>query len=503
PGLPLGAAPMAYAVFDRFLRFNPKDPQWANRDRFVLSAGHGSALLYALLHMYGYDLPLDEVKNFRQWGSKTPGHPEYGHTPGVEATTGPLGQGFVMGVGMAMTERYLAAQYGSDVVDHYVYAIVSDGDLMEGASSEAASLAGTLKLGKMIYLYDDNEISIEGRTDLSFTENVGARFEAYGWQVLHVADGNDVDAISAAIEAAQLETEKPSLIVVVTHIGYGSPKEDTAGAHGEPLGAEAMAATRAKLGWPEETFFVPAEAAAHMAEAGVRGAALQAEWAARLDSLRATKGAEIKRFEDAMAGVLPANWDAGVPEFKAADGAQATRNASGIVLNAIAKGLGNMLGGSADLAPSNKSNLKDCGEYGTDCACCGSNIHYGVRELAMGGIVNGMALHGGVIPYGATFMVFSDFVRPAMRLAALMQTHCVEIFTHDSIGVGEDGPTHQPVEQLWAARLIPGFTVYRPADANETAECWKQAILRQEPSLLALTRQNLPTLDLDQYPVRE
>lgn len=503
PGLPLGAAPMAYTIFDRFLRFNPKNPNWANRDRFILSPGHGSALLYALLHMYGYDLPLDEVKNFRQWGSKTPGHPEYGHTPGVEATTGPLGQGFVMGVGMAMAERYLAAQYGAEIVDHYTYAIVSDGDLMEGASAEAASLAGTLKLGKMIYLYDDNEISIEGRTDLAFTENVGARFEAYGWQVLYVADGNDIDAIAAAIETAQADTERPSLIVVVTHIGYGSPKEDTAGAHGEPLGADAMKATREKLGWPEETFVVPADAAAHMTEAGNRGAALQTQWQATADALRQEKPAIVKQFEDAMAGILPANWDAAVPEFKAADGAQATRNASGIVLNALAKGLGNMIGGSADLAPSNKSNLKDCGEYGTDCLCCGPNIHFGVRELAMGGVVNGLALHGGVIPYGATFMVFSDYVRPAMRLAALMQTHCIEIFTHDSIGVGEDGPTHQPVEHLWAARLIPGFTVYRPADANETAECWKQAILRKEPSFLALTRQNLPTLDLDKYPVKE
>ena len=503
PGLPLGAAPMAYTIFDRFLRFNPQDPKWPNRDRFILSPGHGSALLYALLHMYGYDLPLAEVKNFRQWGSKTPGHPEYGHTPGVEATTGPLGQGFVMGVGMAMAERYQAAQYGTEIVDHYTYAIVSDGDLMEGASGEAASLAGTLKLGKLIYLYDDNEISIEGRTDLAFTENVGARFEAYGWQVLQVADGNDVDALAQAIETAQADTERPSLIVVVTHIGYGSPKQDSAAAHGEPLGADAMKATRQNLGWPEETFVVPADALAHTTEAGNRGAALQARWQATVDALRQQKPAIVKQFEDAMAGVLPANWDAAVPEFKSADGPLATRASSGKVLNALAKGLGNMIGGSADLAPSNKSDLKDCGEYGTDCMCCGPNIHFGVRELAMGGIVNGLALHGGVIPYGATFMVFSDFVRPAMRLAALMQTHCIEIFTHDSIGVGEDGPTHQPVEQLWAARVIPGFTVYRPADANETAECWKQAILRKEPSFLALTRQNLPTLDLDQYPVKE
>lgn len=506
PGLPLGAAPMAYTIFDRFLRFNPKDPKWFNRDRFVLSPGHGSALLYALLHMYGYDLSLDDVKAFRQWGSKTPGHPEYGHTPGVEATTGPLGHGFAMGVGMAMAERFLAAQFNSPeatLVDHFTYAIVSDGDLMEGVASEAASLAGTLQLGKLIYLYDDNEISIEGRTDLAFTENVPQRFESYGWHVQQVEDGNDIEAISAAIKAAQDETVRPSLIAIKTHIGFGSPKQDSAGAHGEPLGAEAMKATRETLDWPEETFYVPAEATVHMAEAGQRGTALQADWQSALARARQTHPDLTARFEDAIVGKLPEGWDSDVPVFTAEKGAQATRNASGLVLNAIGRSLGNMLGGSADLAPSNKSVLKDCGDYGTDCLCCGSNVHFGVREHAMGAIVNGMALHGGVIPYGATFMVFSDFVRPALRLAALMQTHTIHIFTHDSIGVGEDGPTHQPVEQLLALRAIPGLTVYRPADANETAECWKQAILRQEPSLLALTRQNLPTLDLDKYPVVE
>ncbi|MEN6643340.1 MAG: transketolase, partial [Armatimonadia bacterium] len=377
----------------------------------------------------------------------------------------------------------------------------SDGDLMEGIASEAASLAGTLKLGKLIYLYDDNEISIEGRTDLSFTENVPQRFEAYGWHVLTVEDGNDVDAISAAIDQAKLD-DRPSLIVVQTHIGFGSPKQDTAGAHGEPLGAEAMAATRAKLGWPAETFHVPAEAAAHMKEAGARGAKLQAEWQSLLQKAEARNADAAARLQKQIKGELPENWDANVPEFSA-EKADATRNASGLVLNALARSLGNMIGGSADLAPSNKSNLKDCGEYGTDCICCGPNIHFGVRELAMAAIVNGLALHGGLIPYGATFLVFSDYARPAMRLSALMQCHSIFIYTHDSIGVGEDGPTHQPVEHLWAARLIPGFTVYRPGDANETAECWKLAISRREPCLLALTRQNLVTLDLARYPVKD
>lgn len=506
PGMPLGAAPMAYALWDRVLRFNPADPHWFNRDRFVLSAGHGSALLYALLHMYGYDLPLEEVRRFRQWGSKTPGHPEYGHTPGVEATTGPLGQGFAMGVGMAMAERYLAAQFnapaGADLVDHHIYAIVSDGDLMEGISSEAASLAGTLKLGKLIYLYDDNEISIEGRTDLSFTENVPQRFAAYGWHVQTVPDGNDIDAIGAAIEAAQAD-ERPSLICVVTHIGYGSPKQDDASAHGEPLGAAAMAATREKLNWPHEPFHVPAEAAAHMAQAGERGAALQSAWKARVADARSREPEIVQRFERLAAGKLPEDWADAVPVFAPNDKGMATRSASGEALNALAARLGNMLGGSADLAPSNKSHLEGCGEYGTDCMCCGANIHFGVRELGMAAIVNGMALHGGVIPYGATFLVFADYARPALRLAALMQCHSIFIFTHDSIGVGEDGPTHQPIEHLLSLRAIPGLTVYRPADANETAECWKLAISRQQPCLLALTRQNLLILDTATYPVQE
>jgi transketolase len=505
PGLPLGAAPMAYALWDRVLRHNPADPRWFNRDRFVLSPGHGSALLYALLHCYGYDLSLDDIKDFRQWQSKTPGHPEYGHTPGVEATTGPLGQGFAMGVGMAMAERYLAAQFneaaGTDLVDHYTYAIVSDGDLMEGIASEAASLAGTLKLGKLIYLYDDNRISIEGSTDLAFTEDVARRFAAYHWQVLRVADGNDVDAIVARIEEAQAETSQPSLIIVSTKIGFGSPKEDSASAHGEPLGAEAMAATREKLNWPAETFHVPDEALLHMRQAVERGAAAQQQWEGQLAQLQQTRPEVARRLARLISGELPENWEAVVPEFKAAEGDMATRNASGTVLNALGQALENLIGGSADLAPSNKSNLKDGGEYGLGNDCCGRNIHFGVRELAMGAIVNGMALHGGLIPYGATFLVFADYMRPALRLAALMGVHSLFIFTHDSIGVGEDGPTHQPIEHLASLRAIPGLEVWRPAEANETAVAWQQAITRRRPALLALTRQNLPTLDLDHYPV--
>ncbi|NPV46558.1 MAG: transketolase [Armatimonadetes bacterium] len=505
PGLPLGAAPMAYAIFDRFLRFNPANPGWFNRDRFILSAGHGSALLYALLHSFGYDVSLEQVKQFRQWGSITPGHPEYGLTPGVECTTGPLGQGFAMGVGMAMAERFLAARYNTPeatVVDHYTYAIVSDGDLMEGVASEAASLAGHLRLGKLIYLYDDNEISIEGSTDLAFTEDVPARFAAYGWHLQDVADGNDLDAICAAIEAAQAETERPSLIVVHTTIGCGSPKAGTAGVHGEPLGAEAMAATRECYAWPKEPFFMPDEARDHMGEAVERGLRLEAEWSALCDRAAAANPDLMAEFRAAIAGELPAGWTEALPVFPA-DKEQATRNASGVVLNALGEVLPNLLGGSADLSPSNKSDIRSGGEFGLTNAECGRNIHFGVREHAMGAIVNGMALHGGVIPYGATFLIFSDYLRPALRLAALQEAHSLFIFTHDSIGVGEDGPTHQPIEQIMSLRLIPHLMVYRPADANETAQCWKLMIERKEPALIALTRQNLPTLDVERYPVRQ
>jgi len=488
---------MAYTLFDRILRFDPAAPGWINRDRFILSAGHGSALLYALIHCYGYDLPIDEVRNFRQWESLTPGHPEYGLTPGVEATTGPLGQGFAMGVGMAMAERFLAAEFNTPekaLIDHYTYAIVSDGDLMEGISAEAASLAGHQKLSKLIYLYDDNSISIEGSTDLAFTEDVCARFAAYGWHVQTVADGNDVDAIEAAVKAAQAETGKPSLIAVKTHIGYGSPRQDSAKAHGEPLGDDDLAATKEKLGWPvEPRFHVPADAAEHMLEAGRRGAQLHERWEQMLDAYRAADAEQGATFDLCVTGQLPAGWDEALPAFEAGGG-DATRNSSGKVLNALAGVLPTLIGGSADLAPSNKTMLD-----GFDAADAdhpgGRNFHFGVREHAMGAAVNGMALHGGVIPYGGTFLVFSDYMRPSLRLAALMQTHAVFVFTHDSIGVGEDGPTHQPIEHVMSLRAIPELLVFRPADPNETAAAWRVAIERGGPACLMLTRQKLPTLD--------
>ncbi|GBC81571.1 Transketolase [bacterium HR10] len=506
PGLPLGAAPMAYVLWDRFLRHNPRNPGWFNRDRFILSAGHGSALLYALLHVYGYDLPLEELKRFRQWGSKTPGHPEYGHTPGVEATTGPLGQGFAMGVGMAMAECALACEFnqpGFPVVDHYTYGIVSDGDLMEGIASEAASLAGTWRLGKLIYLYDDNHITIEGETDLAFTEDVRCRFEAYGWQVLIVPDGNDLAAIEVAIQKARGETERPSLVIVRTHIGYGSPKQDTAAVHGEPLGPEALRATKEALGWPlESPFYIPDEALAHFRRAVERGARLEREWQALLDAYRKEHPDRAARFEQLMCGDLPADWDADLPVFRPEQGPMATRTASGKAMNALARRVPTFMGGSADLAPSTRTVLIGYGDFGLDEAC-GRNVHFGVREHAMGAIVNGMALHGGRIPYAATFLVFSDYMRAAIRLAALMQTHVIFIFTHDSIALGEDGPTHQPVEHLMSLRAIPGLTVLRPADANETVAAWRIAIERRGPMALALTRQNVPVLDPHRYPIAE
>ncbi len=506
PGLPLGAAPMAYVLWDRFLRYNPRNPSWFNRDRFILSAGHGSALLYALLHLAGYDLPLEELKRFRQWGSKTPGHPEYGHTPGVEATTGPLGQGFAMGVGMAMAERFLAAHFnrpGFPLVDHYTYAIVSDGDLMEGISSEAGSLAGTLGLGKLIYLYDDNHISIEGGTDLAFTENIRERFEGYGWQVLRVADGTDLESVASALRAAQAETERPSLIIVRNHIGYGSPKQDSAEAHGEPLGADAVRATKQSLGWPlEPSFLVPDEARTHVRRAIERGARWQAEWEAMCQSYRQAHPDLAATFDQVIQRILPNGWDADVPMFRPDQGPLATRTASGKVMNALAGRIPTFTGGSADLAPSTKTLLIGYGDYGFKDAC-GHNVHFGVREHAMGAIVNGMALHGGVIPYGATFLVFSDYMRPALRLAALMQAHSIFVFTHDSIGMGEDGPTHQPVEHLASLRAMPGMLVLRPADANETAAAWRVVIQHRGPVALALTRQNLPVLDPVRYPVAD
>jgi transketolase len=502
PGLPLGAAAMEYVLWTRFMHFNPANPRWFNRDRYVHSAGHGSALLYALLHVTGYDISLEDVKNFRQWQSKTPGHPEYDLDLGIEATTGPLGQGFSMGVGMAIAERFLAAQFnrpGYSVVDHFTYAITSDGDLMEGISSEAASLAGHLKLGKLIYLYDDNHISIEGDTAITFTENVEDRFKAYGWHVQRVSDGNDLDAIAEAITQAQRETERPSLIMARTHIGFGSPKQDSASAHGEPLGEEGLKATKENLHWPlEPRFFVPPEAYSHFRRALDRGAKWEDEWKGLLKNYGKEFADLAEDLERQYRGELPADWDADIPAFDAKDGGVATRVASGKVLNAIAQRVPNLLGGSADLAPSTKTLIAGSGdqEYGDQG---GRNLRFGVREHGMAAAVNGMALHGGVIPYGATFLIFSDYMRPALRVAALMDVHSIFVLTHDSIAVGEDGPTHQPIEHLMSLRAMPNFTVIRPADANETAVAWKVAMTRRKPVGLILSRQKLPTLDRTVY----
>ena len=501
PGTPMGAAPIAFAVWTRFLRHNPANPDWPNRDRFVLSPGHASMLLYSLLHLTGYDLSLDELKSLRRFGSRTPGHPERGLTPGVELTTGPLGAGFAMGVGFAIAERFLAGHFnrpGHAVVDHYVYGIVSDGDLMEGVSSEAASLAGTQGLGKLIYLYDDNGISIEGSTTLAFTEQVDARFAAYGWHVDHVDDGNNVDAIAHAIERARAEEGRPSLILVKTTIGFGSPHlQGTAQVHGAALGEDEVRATKQALGWPASPpFHVPAKALTEFREARERGRQLEQAWDSVVRSYEQIHPGDARTLQSAIREELPEDWDAGVPSFDEADGPIATRVASGRVLNGLIKGLPTLLGGSADLAPSTNTYLLGHGDLGLD-EWCSHNLHFGVREHAMGSIVNGMALHGGVIPYGATFFVFSDYMRPALRLAALQRAHAVFVFTHDSIGLGEDGPTHQPVEQLASLRAMPGMTVYRPADANETAACWRLAIERDEPAVLVLTRQTLPVLDAE------
>lgn len=504
PGLPLGAAPMAYVLWDRFLRFNPTNPNWFNRDRFVLSAGHGSALLYALLHMFGYDLPLEEIKQFRQWGSMTPGHPERGLAPGVETTTGPLGQGFGNGVGMAMAERFLASRFnrnGYPVVDHYTYAIVSDGDLMEGVSSEAASLAGHWGLGKLIYLYDDNHVTIEGDTRLAFTEDSGKRFQAYGWHVQKVRDGNDLEAIDRAIRQAREEETRPSLIMIRTHIGYGSPQQDSAAVHGAPLGEEGTRQTKEALGWPlVPDFHIPREARDHFRLAVERGVGREKEWGDLLKSYRKDHPALARRLDEMIEGKLPEGWTSELVAFGAGEGALATRRASGKVLNGLAKKLDNLLGGSADLAPSNNTLLEGKAAFGLDDQW-GPNVHYGVREHAMAAITSGLALHGGILPYAGTFLIFSDYMRPALRLAALMQARCIFVFTHDSVGLGEDGPTHQPVEHLMSLRAIPGLTVIRPADANETAMAWKVAVEHAGPVALVLTRQKVPILDTDVYPV--
>ncbi|SPD75958.1 transketolase 2, thiamin-binding [uncultured Desulfobacterium sp.] len=504
PGMPMGAASMAYVLWTRFLHHNPSNPQWPDRDRFVLSAGHGSMLLYSLLHLTGYDVTLEDIKDFRQWESKTPGHPEYRQAPGIEITTGPLGQGLASSVGMAITERFLAAKFnrpGHEIVDHYTYGIAGDGDLMEGVSHEAASLAGHLKLGKLIFFYDDNHISIEGSTDIAFTENRAARFEAYGWHVQKVDDGNDLAAIEKAIVAAQKESGRPSLIAVRTHIGYGSPnKHDVASVHGEPLGPDETRLTKENLGWPlDPAFFVPDEALSNFRKAVEKGKGLEEEWQKKLNAYEAAHPELAAEFKRWISGKLPQDWAGKIPTFPADPKGKATRVISGTVLNAIAKKVPNLLGGSADLAPSNKTLINGEGDFQAD-NYAGRNLRFGVREHAMGSILNGMALHGGVIPYGGTFLVFSDYMRPAIRLAALMGLNVIYIFTHDSIGLGEDGPTHQPVEQLAALRAIPNLTVLRPCDANETACAWKIAMESNSgPVALALTRQGIPVLDRSQY----
>jgi transketolase len=494
----MGMADAAYVVWTQFLSHSPTNPTWVDRDRFVLSAGHGSMLLYSLLYLTGYDLPLEELKRFRQWESMTPGHPEYGCAPGVETTTGPLGQGFATGVGMALATRLLKTRYnkpGHKIVDHHIYAIVSDGDLMEGVASEAASLAGHLGLSEIIYLYDDNRISIEGSTELAFTEDVAARFRAYNWFVQE-RDGLDRAGIAAAIQAAQEETERPSLIKVRTEIGYGAPhKGGTAEAHGAPLGAEELDAAKQELGWPTEPrFYVPDEVLAHMRAAIEAGKADEAHWHAQFAAYAAAYPDLAAEFKQRMSGELPEGWDADLPTFDDTSKPLATRRASGQVINALSPKIAGLVGGSADLAPSTSTLVSGGGDINRD-AFEGVNLHFGVREHAMGAVLNGMALHGGFIPYGATFMVFSDYARPAVRLSALMQTHVVYVFTHDSLWLGEDGPTHQPIEHLAALRAIPALSVIRPSDATETVEAWKVALTGKGPVALVLTRQHIPILD--------
>jgi transketolase len=519
PGLPMGAAPMAYVLWTHFLKHNPANPGWTDRDRFVLSAGHGSMLLYSLLHLTGYDVPLDQIRQFRQWGSITPGHPERGLTPGVEVTTGPLGQGFGNGVGMAIAEAHLAARYnraGFDIIDHFTYAIVSDGDLMEGVASEAASLAGHLKLGKLIYLYDNNQVTLSAGTDITFSEDRARRFEAYGWHTQSVGDGNDLVAIDDALRAARAETMRPSLILVRTHLGYGSPdKQDTFEAHGSPLGVDEVLATKQNLRWPEEpAFFIPDAALAHFRQAIERGERAQTAWNRRLAEYAKAFPDLARELEQALRGDLPANWEKDIPDFPADAKGMATRVASGKVMNAVASRVPALIGGSADLDPSTFTALTGLGDFepagasardrqgsdGGGWSLAGRNLHFGVREHAMGAILNGLAAHGGTVPFGATFLIFSDYMRPPMRLAALMGLHVIYVFTHDSIALGEDGSTHQPVEQLAGLRAVPRLAVIRPCDANETAVAWRVALeTRDRPIALVLTRQHVPTLDRSQF----
>ncbi len=519
PGLPLGAAAMAYVLWTRFLKHHPANPDWFNRDRFVLSAGHGSALLYSLLHVTGYALPLEQIKQFRQWGSMTPGHPERGLTPGVETTTGPLGQGFGNGVGMAMAEAQLAASYnrpGFNIIDHHTYGIVSDGDLMEGIASEAASLAGHLKLGKLIYLYDNNHVTLSAGTAITFTEDCARRFEAYGWHTQVVDDGNDLSMIERALHAARAETQRPSLILVRTHIGYGSPhKQDSFEAHGSPLGVEEVRLTKQSLGWPTEPlFYIPQPAQAHFLQAVKHGARLESEWNDKFAAYAQAFPELAEALQQRMTGKLPAGWDTDIPQFPPDAKGMATRVASGMIMNAIAPRLPALIGGSADLNPSTHTVLKALGDFespdttavdrqgsdGGGWTYTGRNLHFGVREHAMGSILNGLAVHGATIPFGATFLVFSDYMRPPIRLAALMGLQVIYVFTHDSIALGEDGATHQPVEQLAGLRAIPHLIVIRPSDANETAAAWRIALTtREQPVVLVLTRQDTPTLDRTQY----
>jgi transketolase len=519
PGLPLGAAAMGYVLWTRFLKHHPANPDWFNRDRFVLSAGHGSMLLYSLLHVTGYALPMQQIKQFRQWGSITPGHPERGLTPGVETTTGPLGQGFGNGVGMAMAEAHLAARYNRPdftVVDHHTYGIVSDGDLMEGIASEAASLAGHLHLGKLIYLYDDNHVTLSAATDITFTEDCARRFDGYGWHTQTVEDGNDLAAIEQALHDARAETQRPSLILLRTHLGYGSPhKQDTFEAHGSPLGAEEVRLTKENLGWPATPpFYIPEPVRVHFLEAVERGEQDEAEWNKTFSAYAQAFPELAKELQQSIRGELPAGWDAEIPRFSTDSKGMATRVASGKIMNAIAARLPALIGGSADLDPSTYTVLKELGDFepSSALACdkqgsdgggwsyAGRNLHFGVREHAMGSIMNGLAAHGGVVPFGATFLVFSDYMRPPIRLAALMGLHVIYVFTHDSIALGEDGSTHQPVEQLASLRAIPRLIVIRPGDANETAAAWRVALTtRDRPVALVLTRQEVPTLDRAQF----
>lgn len=518
PGMPLGAAPMAYVLWRRILRFNPKNPFWPDRDRFVLSAGHGSALLYAILHLTGYTLSLDELKRFRQWGSRTPGHPEYSPSYGIETTTGPLGQGFANGVGMAIAERHLAAMFnrsGHEIVDHHTYVIVGDGDLMEGVAAEAASLAGHLKLGKLICIYDSNDITLSGETRMTFTENTARRFEAYGWHVAVVADGNDIGMIERAVIDAQKETSRPSFIIVKTHIGYGSPKQDTFGVHGAPLSKDDGISTKNHFQWPlAPEFYVPEDVHTHMRRAGEKGAALEDEWNRRLASYAKEYPDLAEQWKRVMAKELPEGWDRNIPVFTADAKGMATRSAGGKVLNAAASSVQELFGGSADLDPSTNTDLKGRGNFQSPqqgvlnvqgaisgpWSYEGANIAFGVREHAMGGILNGIASHGGLIPYGSTFLIFSDYMRPPIRLSALSKLHVIYVFTHDSVFLGEDGPSHQPVEHLASLRVIPGLKVIRPADANETAEAWKTALLHKHgPVALVFTRQALPVIDRSKY----